>query len=156
MQEFIRGEFDVQVDGNHRYDEGVTEIDAYAQIENAEGKRETITDKHYVSIRLPSRGYADDVWYDSGAEGAAGLPAHVRLAFEASVTLAKVIQDLEEGHPVWYPGDTVFLTGARMPGQVDAVTLDGRYVIDMGDTGVRDIFRADQLEPYKAELWNDQ
>lgn len=52
-------------------------------------------------------------------------------------------------------GQTVFLTEFRFPADVLAITDKGQYILEMANSGVADIFDADELEPYDAERWHE-
>lgn len=79
--------FDVQIDGNHQYDEGKTEIDLYPVHRNASGLLETDTYQTAFSVELPSAGYSDDIWCATD-ETLPVLPAHIVAAYNDAVNTA--------------------------------------------------------------------
>lgn len=153
----ILGEFDVQIDGNHQYEEGVTEIDVYPVTIDSEGKRSTDTLKTLASTEIASNGYGDDCWYDvpSAFEEIRKLPKHVVEATEMAVAVAMGLQmETAVKTHKYHIGDTVFITEHRFPGDVRHLTVDGGYIIEMANSGELAEFSENELEDYNQELWH--
>lgn len=166
--EFIYGshiidQFDVHVDGNHRWDtDRMLEVDVYPVSLTNEGLYETDTNQTLASVKVPGQGYSDDTWidYGHGNEGIPDLPKHIREAFDNAVALAKEAQNKaftewpgEYDEPSYFSGDTVFITEHRFPGQVEAHTANGGYIVHMADSGELAEFAESELEEYKQWLW---
>lgn len=154
----IKGQFDVQVDGNHRWDEDkVCEIDVYAVSLNGDGFHETDTNESLVHVEVPTGDYADDMWYGMPSEEWAQvseLPQNIRTAVENSVAEALAQHLKVERTQKYNVGDTVFITEYMFPGEVERHTVNGGYIIHMANSGERDEFAEDELEDYKPELWH--
>lgn len=149
--------FDVQVDGNHLYEEGTTQVCVYTVHTDHLGFTATDTLQSVVSIEVPSLGYADDVWVQSdNIDGHyASWPEHIRRAYDYAVQVATDLYFSEhDGDPRFKVGETVFLIEHRMPANIIAITGDNRYVVDMGDSGVFDLFSAMDFEPYDRDRWH--
>jgi hypothetical protein len=155
----ILGEFDVQIDGNHQYEEGITEIDVYPVEINAEGLRHTVTmDKPLASTEIPSEGYSDDCWYDipSTMDQVRKLPDNIVKATQNAVAeaLGKQLATAVRNDFKYHIGDTVFITEHRFPGEVEHLTVDGGYIVNMANSGERAEFAESELEDYNQELWH--
>jgi hypothetical protein len=152
----ILGEFDVQIDGNHQYEEGITEIDVYPVFIDGDGHRSTDTSITLASTEIASNGYADDKWYDvpSTLDEIRALPKHVVEATEMAIAVAMSLQLESATKPARSIGDTVFLPEYKYPGTIDHLTVDGGYIIDMASTGELAEFGEEEVEDYKPELWH--
>ncbi|QFG12774.1 hypothetical protein PBI_MIMI_300 [Arthrobacter phage Mimi] len=153
----ILGEFDVQIDGNHRYEDSVTQIDVYPVYIDTLGKRSTDTTKTLASTEIPSEGYADDCWYDvpSAFDEIRKLPHHVVEATGMAIAVAMNLQmETAKKDHKYHIGDTVFLPEYKFPGDVRHLTVDGGYIIDMANTGELAEFSESELEDYDQELWH--
>lgn len=150
--------FDVQVDGNHRWDEDrVCEIDVYRQSLNADGFYETDTTESLAHVEVPTGDYSADLWFASAdPEAVKAQPEHLRKAFEQAVAeaTAKQAEGLTVAHK-WAVGDTVWVTEYIMPGTVQDLTVTGGYIVDMGDTGELDEFREAELEEFDRERYEN-
>jgi len=148
--------FDVQVDGNHRWDEDkICEIDVYPQSLNTDGFYVTDTNEALASMRVPTGDYSDDKWYASAdPESVKALPEHLREAFEMAVAFAtaKQAEGLTVQHK-WAVDDTVWVKEHIMPATVRELTVNGGYIVDMGDSGELDDFAPDELEDFDRERY---
>lgn len=90
--------FDVQIDGNHKYDEGKTQIDVYPVHVNASGLIETDTRQPVVSVEIPSEGFADDTWRGTDETGEHDLPEHIVATYNDAVKRATDIYFAEHGN----------------------------------------------------------
>lgn len=153
----ILGEFDVQIDGNHQYEEGITEIDVYPVSIDGDGYRTTDTTETLSSTEIPSNGYTNDKWYDvpSAFDEIRELPEHVVKATEMAVAVAISLQmeSAVKTHK-YHIGDTVFIPEYKFPGEVQHLTVDGGYILEMANSGELDEFAEDELEDYDSERWN--
>lgn len=80
--------FDVQIDGNHKYDEGKTEIDLYPVYRNASGLLAVSTLQTVHSVEIPSDGYSDDIWCATDEALVPTLPEHIVAAYNDAVKTA--------------------------------------------------------------------
>lgn len=80
--------FDVQIDGNHKYEEGKTEIDVYPVYRNASGLLATSTLQTVYSIEIPSDGYSNDIWCATDEPPVPSLPEHIVAAYKDAVKTA--------------------------------------------------------------------
>jgi hypothetical protein len=155
----ILGEFDVQIDGNHQYDEGITEIDVYPVSIDADGNRTTDTLTTLASTEIPSNGYADDKWYDvpSAFTELRELPSHIvePAGMAIAVAMNLQMQSAKTTHK-YHIGDTVFIPEYKFPGDVRHLTVDGGYIIEMANSGELDEFAEDELEDYDAARWQGE
>ena len=153
----IKALFDVQVDGNHRWDtDRVLEVDAYPVSLDLDGKYAADTTEPLASVKLPTLDYSDDCWYQLPDEWEAvrKLPEHVRKAVEDVITKA-LSTHLEIQRTQKYDrGATVFITEHRFPGEVEAHTVNGGYIVNMAGSGELGEFGPDELEDYDADLWH--
>lgn len=154
----IKCNFDVQVDGNHRWDEDrVCEISVYPVYIDRQGFRATDTTTTLASTEVSTGDYSDDCWYDFPAkftELVANVPDGIREAVEMAIAIA-MSRHLAIGRTQKYDvGQTVFLSVHRYPGKVEAHTVDGGYIIDMADSGSLAEFDESELEDYDRERWN--
>jgi hypothetical protein len=153
----IKGEFDVQVDGNHRWDtDKVCEIDVYPVYIDADGDRATDTQTTLASVRIPTGDYSDDMWYDlpSAWEKLSELPAHIRAGVDKAIEYALAVHTGIKRTQKYDKGDRVFITEYRFPGEIVAHTIDGGYIVEMASSGVLDYFKESELEDYDQELWH--
>jgi hypothetical protein len=154
----ILGEFDVQIDGNHKFEEGITQICVYPVSTDGEGFRETDTLESLVSVEVPSEGYSDDCWYDvpSAMDEVRKLPEHIVKATQNAVAdaLGKQLGTAITHNFKYHVGDTVFITEHRFPGEVQHLTVDGGYIIDMANSGELAEFAESDLEDYDQERWH--
>ena len=155
----IAGQFDVQVDGNHRWDEDrICEIDVYPMSLTNEGFHETDTMADALASReVPTGEYSDDKWYGNTYEDDyAELPHHIRSAFKEAVAEAVKAQKLFTGTFKYAVGDTVFIPEHRFPGEVEALTVNGGYIVNMANSGELAEFAPDELEDYDNDRWNGE
>lgn len=149
--------FDVQVDGNNRWDtDQIVEVDVYPISLDADGFHSTDTEASLASVRVPGQGYSDDAWYTvPGAwDELRKLPEHIFKAVEQAVGVA-LANHLEVKRTQKYSkGDTVFITAERFPATVEAHTLAGGYILNMADSGELAEFGPDELEDYDADRWH--
>lgn len=154
----ILGEFDVQIDGNHQYEEGITEIDVYPVSIDSEGIRNTDTLTILVSVHVPSVGYSDDCWYDipSAMEDVRKLPDNIVKATQNAIAeaLGKQLGTAVQNTYKYHVGDTVFIPEYKFPGEVEHLTVDGGYILNLANSGERAEFAESELEDYDPELWN--
>jgi hypothetical protein len=89
----IPGEFDVQIDSNHRWGEDqIMEIDAYQLIRKEDGNTETDTLTTVASVRIPAD-VCTDMWIAStNSDEIAELSPLIRSAYNAVVSLATEVQ----------------------------------------------------------------
>lgn len=159
---YIAGQFDVQVDGNHRWDEDrICEIDVYPVSLTNEGFHTTDTMVVLASREVPTGEYADDMWYGatdaveaSTADLPELLPENIRAAFKEALVEAVAAQKLFDGTFRYAVGTTVFIPEHRFPGEVEAHTLNGGYIVNMANSGELAEFAPDELEDYDFEKWN--
>jgi hypothetical protein len=153
----ILGEYDVQVDGNHQYEEGITEIDVYPVSIDANGHRTTDTLTTLASTEIASNGYSDDQWFDvpSMFTQLRELPSHIvePAGMAIAVAMNLQMQSAKTTHK-YHIGDTVFLPEYKFPGDVRHLTVDGGYIIEMANSGELAEFAESELEDYKQELWH--
>lgn len=57
--------------------------------------------------------------------------------------------------PLYAIGETVFITEHRFPGDVEAYTTNGGYIVNMANSGELGEFAPDELEDYDNERWNE-
>lgn len=155
----ILGQFDTQIDSNHRWDEDrVTEIDVYPMSLTNEGFHETDTISNALARReVPNAETCADMWYgniDMDDEALKALPADVLKAFKEAIAEATANQKKFEGEFKYGIGDTVFIPEHRFPGDVEAYTTNGGYIVNMANSGELAEFAEDELEDYDSERWN--
>lgn len=157
----IQGEFDVQVDGNHRWDEDrICEISVYPQSLTNEGLYETDTLQSLAHTEVPTGDYSDDMWYanvdvDTLKAMPKPLPENILTAYEMAVAVATSLQKKYDGEFKYAVGDTVFITEHRFPGDVEAHTVNGGYILNMANSGELGEFGPDELEDYSQERWEN-
>lgn len=149
--------FDVNVDGNNRWDtDRIVEVDVYPISLDSEGNHSTDTTEPLASVRVPGEGYSDDTWITvpGGWDDIRKLPENIQRAVTLAVGEA-LAKHLETKRTQKYSKfDTVFITDHRFPGNVVAHTLNGGYIIDMADSGELGEFGPDELEDYDQERWH--
>lgn len=149
--------FDIQVDSNHQWDQPVrnVEISVHSVSIDADGNvsTDTLTSLAHVEIHN-SEAKCEDTWFSSEeADAVAALPERWQFAVRKAVELARAVQ-VSPDKPFRYGrGETVFLPEYKFPADVEYVTTDGRYVVNMANSGELDIFAEDEIEPYEAERW---
>ena len=156
----LHNNFDIQVDSNHTWDEPnrTVQISVYSMGIDAEGYNVTETMESLAEVEIPNTvDKCEDMWYGStDTEGLSKLPQAWQDAVRSAVeTAAKVQGPLKHTMRYGY-GDTVFLTEHRFPGDVEDFTTDGRYVVEMANSGVRDVFTESELEDYDSDRWNGE
>lgn len=159
----IAGQFDVQVDGNNHWEDTmICEIDVYPVSLTNEGyhSTDTVSDP-LASRRVPTGEYSDDMWYGatdaveaSTADLPETLPENVRAAFKEALVEAVAAQKLFTGTFRYGLGTTVFIPEHRFPGEVEAHTVNGGYIVNMANSGELAEFAPDELEDYDDDLWN--
>lgn len=159
MQAHIRGEFDVQVDGQYRWDEDkVCEIDVYPIRLNQDGNHETDTLVTLASVRVPTGDYSDDMWYYVpqvySTDLLEKLPEQIKKGVEEAVAKALEVHNSIPRTQKYDVGTTVFIKEHRFPGDIEAHTLDGGYIINMANSGELGEFSESELEDYNQELWH--
>jgi hypothetical protein len=157
----IAGEFDVQVDGNNHWDDTkVCEIDVYPVSLSNEGFHETDTMEPLASREVPTGEYSDDGWYmlpsswDALKAMPKPLPENILKAVEQAVAEATAKQKLFTGKFRYAVGDTIFIPEHRFPGEIEAHTVNGGYIVEMANSGELAEFAPDELEDYDDDLWN--
>lgn len=155
----IQGQFDTQIDSNHRWDEDrVTEIDVYPMSLTNEGFHETdMVAEPLASRRVPNAETCEDMWYgntDMEDEAIKALPENILKAFKEAIAEATENQTKFEGGFKYEIGDTVFITEHRFPADVEAYTVNGGYIVNMANSGELAEFAPHQLEDYDNERWN--
>lgn len=149
----ILGQFDTQVDGNHRWDtDRIVEIDVHPVSLDKDGNYVTDLSTTLAHVEVPGEGYSDDMWYGVEREAIEALPEHLRQPYANAIVTAVAKQGprTTAGRSV---GDTVFITEHRFPGEIEGVTVNGCYIVNMANSGELDEFRADELEDYDADRW---
>lgn len=153
----LRNSFDVQVDSNHRWSEDrVLEVTVYPLSIDADGEISTDTFTTLAHIEIPNQeNLCEDTWISSeNVTELENLPERWQDAVRKALELADAAQATTDKPMRYEAGQTVFLTEYRFPGDVENITTDGRYVIQMANSGVIDIFEEDELEPYDYDRWN--
>lgn len=158
----IAGQFDVQVDGNNRWDtDKVCEIDVYPMSLTNEGFYLTDTVVYALaSRRVPTGEYSDDCWHMlPSAWGALKempkpLPENILKAVAEAVAEATAGQTVFGGEFKYAVGDTVFIPEHRFPGDIEAHTVNGGYIVNMANSGERGEFAPSELEDYDQERWH--
>lgn len=150
--------FDVQVDSNHQWGEAVrnVEISVYPLSIDADGEVSTDTMDLLAHVEIHNaEAKCEDTWFSSDdADAVAALPERWKVAVGKALEIALALQTVPSEPFRYGIGDTVFLTEYRFPADVECYTTDGRYVLELANTGVRDIFAADEIEPYDSDRWN--
>jgi hypothetical protein len=156
----IKAEFDVQVDGNNRWDEDrICEIDVYPVSLNLDGFHETDTTEPLASVRVPTGDYSDDAWFmlpgawDQLRAMPKPLPENIIKGIEEAMAEALAAHLKIERTQRFDRGATVFITEHIMPGTVEAHTVNGGYIVNMADSGELDEFSEEELEAYDRERW---
>lgn len=152
----IVGQFDVQVDSNHRWEtDKVCEIDVYPMSLDADGNFVTDMQNTLAHVEVPAGNHCDDMWYGSHDDAVKTLPEHLRQPFKEAVALADAKQEtMRRTTAPRAVGETVFITEHRFPGDIEAVTMNGCYIVNMANSGEVAEFRPDELEDYDAERWH--
>lgn len=160
----IAGQFDVQVDGNNHWEDTmICEIDVHPVSLTNEGYHSTDTmSDPLASRRVPTGEYSDDMWYgatDAVEASTADLPEllheNIRAAFKEALVEAVAAQKLFTGRFKYAVGDTVFITEHRFPGDIEAHTVNGGYIVEMANSGELAEFAPDELEDYDADRWHE-
>lgn len=148
--------FDVQVDGSHRWDtDRICEIDVYPQSLDTDGNYVTDMNEALASMRVPTGDFGDDCWIGTSRDTDPDkFPEHIRTAFDMAVAFAtaKQAEGLKVQHK-WAVDDTVWVKEYIMPATVRELTVNGGYVVDMGDSGELDEFAPDELEDFDRERY---
>ena len=154
----LHNHFDIQVDSNHTWDEPnrTVQIEVFPLGITAEGLNETDGITTLAFVEIPNgTDVCEDMWYDStDTEALPKLPQTWQDAVRSAVETAKETQG-PLGPMRYAYGQTVFLTEHRFPGDVEDFTTDGRYVVEMANSGIRDVFTEAEMEPYDANRWED-
>jgi hypothetical protein len=122
---------------------------------DTDGHYVTDMDKALASMRVPTGDYSDDCWYGTSRDGDVDkLPENIREAFHMAVAFAtaKQAESLKVEHK-WAVGDVVWVKEYTMPATVRELTVNGGYIVDMGDTGELDDFAPDELEDFDRERY---
>jgi hypothetical protein len=152
------GHYDVQVDSNHQWGESVrnVEISVYELNIDADGNVSTDTLSSLVHVEIHNAEIkCEDTWLSSENEDEIDkFPVRWQTAIRKAIETARAIQTKPATEWTYGVGDTVFLSEYRFPADVEYVTTDGRYVVNMANSGVLDIFTEDEVETYTAERWH--
>lgn len=150
--------FDIQVDSNHQWGEPVrnVEISVYEVVIDAEGEISTDTLTSLVHMEIHNAEVkCEDTWISSeDPVELAKLPERWQIAVRKAIETAQALQD-KPSDPILYGRDqTVFVPEYKFPADVQFLTTDGRYVLELANSGVLDIFAQDEIEPYDTDRWN--
>lgn len=154
----LSGHYDVHVDSNHTWDEPVrtVQIGVYELNVDDEGNVSTDMLTPLVSVEFHNaEAKCEDIWLNAeNIDEVEKFPERWQVAIYKAIDSARALQTKPAKDWTYGAGQTVFLTEYRFPADVEYVTTDGRYVVNMANSGVMDIFTEDEIEPYDAERWH--
>lgn len=154
----LSGHFDIHVDSNHTWDEPVrtVQIAVYELNIDADGNVSTDTLVPLVSVEFHNaEAKCEDIWFDAeDRDNIDKLPDRWQVAVYKAIDTARGLQTKPAKDWTYGAGQTVFLPEYKFPADVEYVTTDGRYVVNMANSGTLDVFAEDEIEPYDYDRWN--